>query len=247
MAVAAALSGLSVETTYHYRLVASSPGGTSASGDETFTTLPVPPNVSAASPGAGLEAGGATVTVTGHNLAHTTHVRFGGAEARSIKVDSPTQVTAVSPAGSGTVDIMVANAGGASEAGSARFLYVPPGPPPVIRHLSTNYGSMNGGTTVTILGNNFVGVTSVRFGSVPASSFTVQSAKSLKAVAPPEPRGTVVKLLVTTPNGTNTIGKLGWFKFTRAGAARTQRRAHHRHRVARPALLAPLEAPVFTW
>jgi hypothetical protein len=248
VAVAGASGGLSAETTYHYRVVATSPGGTSASGDATFTTLPPPPSVSAASPSAGLQAGGATVTVTGHNLARSTQVKFGGAAAKSFTVESPTQVTAVAPGGNGTVDVMVANAGGSSEPGSARFMYVPPGPAPVIRHSSPNYGSMNGGTTVTILGDNFVGVTSVRFGSLSATSFAVRSSKSLTAVAPAEPRGTVVKLFVTTPNGTNPVGKVGWFKFTRAAlATRTRRAAHHRHRVARPAMLALLEGPVFAW
>jgi hypothetical protein len=248
VAVAGAVGGLSAETTYHYRLVATSPGGPGTSGDATFTTLPPPPSVSAASPGAGLQAGGATVTVTGRNLAHSTQVKFGGAAAKSFTVESPTQVTAVAPGGSGTVDVMVANAGGSSEPGSAHFMYVPPGPAPVIRHSSPNYGSMNGGTTVTILGNNFVGVTSVKFGSVPATSFAVRSSKSLTAVAPAERRGTVVKLFVTTPNGTNPVGKVGWFKFTRAAlATRTRRAARHRHLVARPALLALLEVPVLAW
>lgn len=44
--VSQVVGGLQAGTTYHYRLVASSPGGTEVAGpDETFTTAPVPPPV----------------------------------------------------------------------------------------------------------------------------------------------------------------------------------------------------------
>jgi hypothetical protein len=43
VSVSQPIQGLQAGTTYHYRLVASSPGGTEVKGpDETFTTLPVP-------------------------------------------------------------------------------------------------------------------------------------------------------------------------------------------------------------
>jgi hypothetical protein len=41
VAVSAALSGLAASTTYHFRVVATNPSGTSAGGDQAFTTLPV--------------------------------------------------------------------------------------------------------------------------------------------------------------------------------------------------------------
>ena len=45
VAVTAALTGLAANTTYHYRIVATNPGGTSDGTDETFTALPNPPTV----------------------------------------------------------------------------------------------------------------------------------------------------------------------------------------------------------
>ena len=45
MAVSAMLAGLAPNTTYHVRIVAANPGGTSAGGDQTFTTLPDAPTV----------------------------------------------------------------------------------------------------------------------------------------------------------------------------------------------------------
>ena len=43
--VRATLAGLAANTTYHFRIVATSAGGTSYGGDQTFTTLPNPPAV----------------------------------------------------------------------------------------------------------------------------------------------------------------------------------------------------------
>ncbi len=42
VAVSASLQGLSANTTYHYRIAASNPGGTHYGSDEAFTTLPNP-------------------------------------------------------------------------------------------------------------------------------------------------------------------------------------------------------------
>jgi hypothetical protein len=63
--VSQSVSGLQAGTTYHYRLVASSPGGTEVmSPDETFTTLPIPvPSVSTGG-ASGVGVGSATLAGT---------------------------------------------------------------------------------------------------------------------------------------------------------------------------------------
>jgi hypothetical protein len=76
--------------------------------------------------GAGTDAGGDTVTVTGSGFTGATDVQFGGVSAQSFNVDSDTQVTAVSPAGSpGTsVDVTVVTPAGTSAASAAdQFSY----------------------------------------------------------------------------------------------------------------------------
>jgi phospholipase C len=249
VAVSAAIGGLTANTTYHFRLVATNPGGTSTSGDGSVTTLPMPPVVEGVSPDAGLEAGGASVSVTGQNLSQVTRVTFGGTQAKSFTVNSPTQMTAVAPTGSGMVNVIVANrAGGSEPSGTDHFLYVPPGPAPVFRHMYPSYGTASGGTKVTIQGFNFVGVTQVRFGSVPATSFSVQSAKLLTAISPPEPRGTIAKIWITTPNGTNPQAKNGWFKFTKpTTTALGRKRLHRRHHAGRVATLWLLGGSLLSW
>lgn len=63
-------------------------------------------------------------------------------------------------------------------------------------------GSIKGGTSVVITGSNFAEVKGVSFGSVPASSFTVNSESQLTAVAPAS------KTLATVPvTVTNIVGK----------------------------------------
>jgi hypothetical protein len=64
------------------------------------------------------------------------------------------------------------------------------------------------GTIVTISGHNFTGTTSVSFGGVPATSFTVVSANIIKAVVGNGATGDVV---VTTPIGVATRPGYTWF------------------------------------
>ncbi|MFB6986064.1 IPT/TIG domain-containing protein [Streptomyces sp. NPDC056178] len=59
------------------------------------------------SPDQGSTGGGTTVTTTGTSLPNTTKVTFGGKLATSITQVSPTQVTAVSSSGMGTVEVTV--------------------------------------------------------------------------------------------------------------------------------------------
>jgi IPT/TIG domain len=59
------------------------------------------------------------VTITGSNFSGATAVRFGSTAATSVMVNSFTQITATSPAGSGTVDVTVTAPGGTSPASSA--------------------------------------------------------------------------------------------------------------------------------
>jgi hypothetical protein len=81
--------------------------------------------VTALSPSSGPAAGGTAVTIAGTGFARITSVRFGTASS-AFTVVSPTQIAATAPAGTGTVDVVVATAFGESERGpAARFTYVP--------------------------------------------------------------------------------------------------------------------------
>jgi len=92
---------------------------------QVFKTLAV----TAISPTSGPAAGGTSVIITGSNLNGATAVRFGATAASSFTVNSPTQITATAPAGTGTVDVTVTTADGTSATTAAgRFTYEAPAP-----------------------------------------------------------------------------------------------------------------------
>jgi hypothetical protein len=127
--------------------------------------------------------------------------------------------TTVSFVGSGTCTIDANQAGnGEYEAApqvQQSFQVVPAAPPPTVTKLKPATGPVGGGTTVTISGTSFSGVTSVKFGATNATSFTLQTIKgvtSISAVAPAEPPGKV-DVTVTTPGGTSAISTKDRFSF----------------------------------
>ncbi len=60
---------------------------------------PPSPTVASLSPAAGPLAGGSSVVITGTNFSSATGVTFGGIAATSFTINSPTQITAIDPAG----------------------------------------------------------------------------------------------------------------------------------------------------
>ena len=72
------------------------------------------PVVTSVGPTSGLTTGRTVVTITGKDFTGATAVNFGRMPATSFTVDSDTQITAVSPAGAGTVDVTVRTRGGTS-------------------------------------------------------------------------------------------------------------------------------------
>jgi alpha-tubulin suppressor-like RCC1 family protein len=182
-------------------------------GGERFglALVPLPPVVTAISPEQGPKTGGTTVTITGAEFEEATAVRFGSNFATSVKVsEDGTKITAVSPAGAGTADVTVTTPVGTSLTSPAdKFYYERP----TIKKLSPKKGPELGGTSVTITGTNFAGVTAVRFGSTEATSFKVNSQTSITAVSPAHTRGKV-DVTVATTNGTSPISNKDRFKYT---------------------------------
>jgi hypothetical protein len=78
------------------------------------------------------------------------------------------------------------------------------GAPPTIKKLAPKRGPAAGGTSVTITGTNFVGVTAVKFGGKEATGFTVNSLGSITATSPAGTTGKV-DVTVTTADGTTMI------------------------------------------
>jgi hypothetical protein len=76
-------------------------------------------------------------------------------------------------------------------------------PAPGITRVVPDSGPVAGGTAVTIVGRDFTGVSDVSFGSVPASSFVVDSEGEIAAVAPPSADAGPVDITVSNAFGTS--------------------------------------------
>ncbi len=112
------------------------------------------------------------------------------------------------PAGSSLTAVFQA---AAAELADLRSHLVQVYPQPWVAAVGPSGGNHNGGTIVTITGENFTGATSVKFGSKPAS-FSVQSDTTIRATAPPGDAGKTVDIRVSSPGGTSPI--VGSDKFT---------------------------------
>jgi hypothetical protein len=193
--VSAHLTGLTPETIYHYRIVATSANGVGYGGEETFTTPKnEPPEVTGIDPEAGPTAGGETVTISGSELEEATAVKFGSTPAKSFTVDSSESIVAVAPAGTGTVSLYVTTPSGTSS-GGVHFTFLPR---PSVATITPDTGPAAGGTTVKIFGSGFDAASSVSFGASVALSVTFDSATELTAVTPPGAE--TVYVTVTTPD-----------------------------------------------
>jgi hypothetical protein len=110
-----------------------------------------PPAVTKVNPNEGPAAGGTTVTISGTNLGEASAVNFGSRSAPGFTVNSASSITAVSPAGKGTVDVTVTTPAGTDIVSSSdRFSYLSAkgtGPPrPTVTNVSPEEGPAEAST-----------------------------------------------------------------------------------------------------
>jgi len=166
------------------------------------------PTVSNISPMNGPATGGTSVTITGSGFTRATSVSFGPTTTGNFKVDSDTQITVVSTAGSGIVDVTVTTPNGTSATSSADlFTYNRL----MVTAIDPMSGPATGGTSVTITGTGFTSAASVSFGSTLASNITFISDTRITAVSPSGCG--IVHVTVTTPSGTSATGTADLFTY----------------------------------
>ncbi|RJT91631.1 hypothetical protein D6T64_01480 [Cryobacterium melibiosiphilum] len=181
-------------------VVVTGPGGASVPLPFEFTAVTT---VDTVDPPIGPETGGTTVTITGSCFTGATDVLFGGVSATSFTVVSDTQITAVAPAGVGIVDVTVVGGGtcGTGELPDG-FEFVPGA---LALSLSPDRGGDEGGDMITITGFGFTTATSVTFGGVEATSFTVVSDTEIQAMNPAFDSAEV-PVMVTGPGSVTPLG-----------------------------------------
>jgi hypothetical protein len=174
-------------------ITVTTPAGSSAvAAGDRFSYVPPGPSVLELAPGGGPAEGGKIIKIHGGNLEGATSVTFGGTPA-AFTIESAEAIKVTTPLGHAPFeDVRVTTPEGVSPVVPAdRFEYQ--SMPAEISRLSPDQAPGAGGTTVSISGAEFFGVTAVLFGGATAS-FTVNSPGSISAVAPPH---TVESLEVT--------------------------------------------------
>jgi len=186
---------------------------TSSAAQYTYTATAAP-TVTSINPNSGPILGGTTVTIYGTNFQGATVVSFGGTPA-TYTVVSATQITATSPAHSiGTVDITVTTPNGTSATSSADQYTYTATAAPTFTSITPNFGPTSGGTSVMIVGTNFVsgGPFGVTIGGVAATSVVWVNATHITAVTPAGTAG--AQNVVITNNDGQTATGTGAFTYS---------------------------------
>lgn len=162
-----------------------------ASGPEVFY---VTPTIASFEPAFG--SVGTAVTIRGANLSSALAVQFAGVSANFTSI-SAAEIRAVVPEGASSGPISVATPAGFASTENNFYL-----PPKITRFepLSAPIG-----TAVTITGDNLLGVTSVRFGTV-AAAITPVSVNALVATVPES--AVNAPITVTAPGGSVTSDEI---------------------------------------
>jgi hypothetical protein len=175
------------------------------------------PTITSLTPSAGPATGGTSVAVVGTGFTGTTGVTVGGTAATSFNVVDDTHLTVVTEAhAAGAANLVVTNGTGASA--PSTFTYVAA---PTVTSVTPATEEEAGGDSIAIVGTNFTGATSVKFGTTQAA-FTVVDATHITATDPGHGAG-VVDVTVTTVGGTSATSSADHFTYTApVGATYTQ-------------------------
>jgi hypothetical protein len=157
-------------------------GGPPAFSTQSFMVIGRGPFVTNFTPFAG--SANTNVTVGGAHFAGVTNVSFNGKPGTGLIVTLEYSLTVNAPNGVTTGPITVIGTNGSYTTTSNFFV------PPVITGLSPPIG--RSGTNVLLMGNNFLGTTTIFFGATSTTNFSVLSNNAVR---------------VTVPNGAQT-GKL---------------------------------------
>jgi hypothetical protein len=149
-------------------------GGPPAFSPQFFTVIGPGPYVTNFSPYVG--SANTTVTIGGAHFAGVTNVSFNGKSGTGLAVTLDYSLTVHAPSGVTSGLITVKGTNGTFITSSNFFA------PPFITGFSPATG--RSGTNVIVTGTNFLGTTSVLFGSTPATDFTVLSNNAVRVSVP---------------------------------------------------------------
>ncbi len=136
---------------------------------------------------------GASVGLFGQGFGSASVVKFGGVAAASVTLSGTTYLTALVPVGAHTGTVTVTT--GATTLTSPQTYKVKP------KITSFTPPSGPAATLVTINGTGLIQASTVKFGTVKATTFTVVSDSQVTAVVPSGLAAGAVPISITTPGG----------------------------------------------
>ncbi|MBT6491249.1 MAG: hypothetical protein HOK97_15870, partial [Deltaproteobacteria bacterium] len=174
--------------------------------DGLYTYRLPEPEFEAMLPAQGLVSGNSVAVITGRYFQPGVRVFFGAIESGQVAFNSQSSLTVVVPPlpstlEAGPVDIILQNLDLTSVTSANAFTYIDPTlPEPVISSIGISSGPIEGGTSVTIVGDFFQNGVRVFFGNTSALSVEYRSPQELVALAPPHEPG-MVGIMVENPDG----------------------------------------------
>ena len=163
-----------------------------------FAIQSVAPTLTHVKPDNDIVTGGATVQIVGENFQDGATVTIGGNGVSNVIFVSPTELIVEAPAGlAGSADIVVTNPDGKSATLEDGFTYTPL--PPAIISITPDSDTTAGGTSVTLVGENFQTDATVHFGGNEAVDVIVTDTR-ITVTVPAGLAGPVI-IVVTNPDG----------------------------------------------
>ena len=171
----------------------------------TSTNPSTVPKLNVIHPNHGSPRGGDAVIISGSNLVNGMMVTIGGAPA-TVTSSNTVSIRATTPSGDGLADVVVTNPKtGQTATLRGVFTFADDPEPPSVSSITPNSGSINGGTTITIKGEDFYPGAVVSVGAMLCHTIIVVDSNTISAVIPAHARG-VTDVVVQNMDGQTTSG-----------------------------------------
>ncbi len=171
----------------------------------TSTSPSTAPKLNVIHPTSGSPSGGDAVIISGSNLVKGMIVTIGGAPA-TITSFNAVSIHATTPSGTGVADVAVTTPQGLSAALKGVFTFAETPEQPSVTSVAPASGSVNGGTTITISGDDFRKGAVVRIGGTLCATIIVLSESTITATTPAHPLG-AADVVVTNPDGQSSSAR----------------------------------------
>jgi len=163
------------------------------------TSLPSPKIVAPIAYGRGPVSGGTEITIMGYHFLEGVRVAFDGIPASDVRLISDTKIRCITPGHEeGTADVAVTNPDNQMDTCTGCYTYE------AGFSISPSHGTTEGGTEITIKGENFSEGIAVSFSDTSAMDVVFLSSSEIRCQSPANQTGTASITLTYSDGGTDT-------------------------------------------